>query len=93
MLITGRTKKTQTMKRENRKASSEILRRLSTNLRRLRAARGYTQRELAKLCGFATSYVGNVEQERVNITLANLETLARVLDCAEEDLIGLPSSH
>jgi DNA-binding XRE family transcriptional regulator len=78
------------MGNQNRKASPEIRWRLSTNLRRLRKARGYTQRQLAKLCGFSTSYIGNVEQGSVNITLANLETLAKGLNCAAEDLLRRP---
>ena len=60
---------------------------LSTNLRRLRAARGYTQRELAHLCRMSKTYVSNVEQGIANISLANLEALAVGLDCATEDLI------
>jgi DNA-binding XRE family transcriptional regulator len=80
-----------TMGNQNRKASPEILWRLSTNLRQLRLARGYTQQELAKICGFSKSYIGNVEQGTVNITLANLETLAIGLNCAEEDLLRRPS--
>ena len=47
----------------------------------------YTQHELARLCGFVDSYVGDVEQETVNITLANLEALAMGLRCLEEDLL------
>lgn len=82
-----------TMGNQNRKASPEILWRLSTNLRKLRQARGYTQRELARICGFSKSYISNVEQGTVNITLANLETLALGLDCAEEDLLRRPSSR
>ena len=78
------------MGKANRKAGSEVLWRLSTNLRRLRKARGYTQRALAKICGFRTSYIGNVEQGVVNITLANLETLAIALMCDEEDLVSPP---
>jgi transcriptional regulator with XRE-family HTH domain len=71
----------------NRKASPGVLWRLSTNLKRLRQARGYTQRELARLCGFSNTYVSNVEQGTVNICLANLEALAKGLECAEEDLL------
>ena len=72
---------------EHRKPSAEILRRLSTNLKSLRRARGYTQYELSKVCGFAASYIGDVEQEMVNITLANLEALAQGLMCLEGDLL------
>lgn len=78
------------MGHQNRKASPEILWRLSTNLRRLRKARGYTQQALARLCGFSKTYISNVEQGTMNITLANLEAIANGLDCAAEDLLRRP---
>lgn len=61
----------------HRRASQEIRWRLGDNLRRLRLARGYTQHELADICGFAKSYISNVETGTVNICLAGLEGLAR----------------
>ncbi len=76
--------------KKNRKASPEIRWRLSENLRRLRKARGYTQRELAQVCGFCKTYISNVEQGTVNITLANLETIGRGLSCSAEDLLMKP---
>jgi transcriptional regulator with XRE-family HTH domain len=75
-----------------RRASPEILWRLSTNLKRLREARGYTQKELANLCGLNKTYIGNVERATINITLANLEAIANGLDCTAEDLLRRPSS-
>jgi DNA-binding Xre family transcriptional regulator len=76
---------------KNRKASPEILWRLATNLKRLREARGYTQHELARRCGFPNSYISDIEQETVNITLANLEALANGLECFAEDLLRRPA--
>jgi transcriptional regulator with XRE-family HTH domain len=76
-----------------RKASSEILWILATNLKRLRDARGYTQQELARRCEFPKSYIGDIEQETVNITLANLEALANGLGCLPEDLLRPPSAR
>lgn len=80
------------MGNQNRKASPEILWRLSTNLKRLRNARGYTQSELANLCGLTKTYIGNVEQGTVNISLANLEAIANGLECSAEDLLRRPWS-
>lgn len=71
----------------NREASSAIRWRLSTNLKTLRHARGYTQERLGSLCGLSKSYISNVEQGTINISLANLEALANGLHCAEEDLL------
>jgi DNA-binding Xre family transcriptional regulator len=80
-----------TMANKIRKASADILWRLSVNLKRFREARGYTQEQLANVCGVTKSYVSNVEQATVNITLANLETLAKGLGCTESDLLRRPS--
>ncbi len=72
---------------QNRRASPGIRWKLSTNVQRLRQARGYTQERLGSLCGLSKSYISNVEQGTVNISLANLEALAKGLACAEEDLL------
>jgi transcriptional regulator with XRE-family HTH domain len=71
----------------NRKASQRIRYRLADNVVRLRHARGFTQRELAEQCGMSPSYIGDVEQGTVNITLANLEALAAGLNCGGADLL------
>jgi len=81
------------MRNQNRKASPEIRWRLSTNVKGLRRARGYTQQELATLCGLSKTYISNVEQGTVNISLANLEVLASGLRCSEEDLLRRPLSQ
>ena len=81
------------MTNNNRKASSEILWRLATNLRRLRKERGYTQERLAKLCGFTKNYISNVEQATVNISLANLEALTRGLNCSMDELLSQPRNR
>jgi transcriptional regulator with XRE-family HTH domain len=78
------------MANKNRKASANILERLSANVKRVRVARGYSQEELAQVCGLHRNYVSNVEQATVNITLANLEALARGLGCTEEELLRRP---
>jgi transcriptional regulator with XRE-family HTH domain len=78
------------MGNKNRKASQEALSRLATNLKKLREARGYTQHELARRSGLGQGYIGDVEREAVNITLANLEALADALECSLEDLVRRP---
>ena len=81
------------MGNKNRKASSDILWRLATNVKKMREARGYTQQELARRCGLNKGYVSKIEQEILNISLANLEALAAGLECSEEDLLRRPSKH
>lgn len=75
------------MKKRNQ-PSTEILASLSYNVRRLRKARGCTQHELARYCGFAASYISDVEQDTVNITLGNLERLMHGLNCTVYDLFA-----
>ena len=65
-----------------------MLGRLAVNLRRLRKARGYTQERLGKLCGLTKNYISNIEQATVNVTLANLEALAKGLNCQAADLLA-----
>jgi transcriptional regulator with XRE-family HTH domain len=81
------------MGNKNRKASPEILWLLAINLRRLRKARGYTQVELARRSGLPNRYISNIEQELKNVTLANLEALAKGLDCSLVDLFLQPTDH
>jgi transcriptional regulator with XRE-family HTH domain len=72
---------------ENRKASMEVRYRVGDNVRKLRKARGLTQEQLGQRCGLCKTYVSNVEQGAVNISLANLEAFANGLECWEEDLL------
>jgi transcriptional regulator with XRE-family HTH domain len=70
----------------NHKPSAEYLGLPTMNLKRLRKARGYTQPQLGKLSGLDRNYISNIEQETVNISLANLERLANALECSLYDL-------
>ena len=74
----------------NRKPSTEILWRIGANVQRLRKARGYTQEELGNRCGFNKGYISKVEQELLNISIANLEALTVGLECSLVDLTMSP---
>lgn len=76
--------------RRNRKARSDVRYVLSKNLKRMRHARGYTRRQLARLCGLSTGYVGSVERGTLHIDLSSLEKLAAALGCTEADLVAAP---
>lgn len=61
---------------------------LAANLRRIRRRRGLTQEQLAqKLAMESVRYVQRVEAGTVNITIAMLAKLARVLEVRPGDLI------
>lgn len=64
---------------------------LARNLRRLRAERGLTLEELAKRAGISRGMLIQIEQKRVNPTLATLVRLAQGLDVGLAELVELGS--
>ncbi len=80
------------MGKPHRKPSAEVRTRLAFNTRTQRKAKGYTLERLAEITGLSVAYIGEVQAGRINVGLANLECLARGLDCTEADLLRpLPS--
>jgi transcriptional regulator with XRE-family HTH domain len=62
---------------------------LARNLRRLRRERGFTLDELASRAGISRSMLIQVEQKRVNPTLATLVRLGQALDVGLAELVEL----
>ena len=62
---------------------------LARNLRRLRAGRGLTLDELAKRAAVSRSMLIQIEQKRVNPTLATLVRLTQALDVGLAELVEL----
>jgi len=62
---------------------------LARNLRHLRGERGLTLGELAKRAGISRSMLIQVEQKRVNPTLATLVRLGQALDVGLAELVEL----
>ena len=50
------------------------------NLRRYRQEKKFTQEELAKLSGVSETLINVAERERSNISLGNIEKIAKALD-------------
>jgi len=73
---------------QNRRPSAASLWLLATNVKRLRKARGYTQLDLSSRSQLGQGYIGDVEREVINCTLANLEALADGLECSLNDLFA-----
>jgi transcriptional regulator with XRE-family HTH domain len=60
---------------------------LSKNLRRFRLEKGLSQEELANLAGLHRTYIGSVERGERNISIDNIECLAKALGCQVVDLL------
>lgn len=70
-------------------SETELLQRFGGHLRTLRAERNLTQEELAAQAGFSRSYYNEIETGKRNISLLNLQKLARCFDISLSDLVDL----
>jgi transcriptional regulator with XRE-family HTH domain len=59
----------------------------SQRLRQIRQNKGLSQEELADLAGLHRTYVGSVERCERNISIDNMERLAKALDVDITDLL------
>ena len=57
-------------------------------IRELREKRGWSQRELARRCGFAAGQVGKYENEEIDPSSTYLTTLANVFGVSVDYLLG-----
>ncbi|MBI4996667.1 MAG: helix-turn-helix transcriptional regulator [Rhodocyclales bacterium] len=60
---------------------------LATNLRSLRAKRGWSQEDLALESGLHRTFVAHVEREARNLSIDNLEKLANALNVPVHELL------
>lgn len=71
---------------------------LADNLRSYRKRAGLTQEQLAEKSGLHRTYIGGIEQQRINVSLKNIERIATALEIdpvllmirAEQDDDGMP---
>lgn len=67
------------------KSTREIF---SENLKRFRLKKRLSQEELADLAGLHRTYIGSVERGERNISIDNIERLAKALECRVIDLLN-----
>lgn len=63
--------------------------RIENRVRELRAARGWTQQELAEAVGVSRQSINSIERSRYVPSLPLALTFARVFGCATDDLFTL----
>lgn len=69
----------------------DILEVLSSNLRRYRKAAGLSQEALANKTNLHRTYIGGIEQRRINVSSINLQKIAEALNIEAWQLLKPPS--
>lgn len=66
----------------------EILKQFSVRVKKLRSHRGITQEDLAALSGLSRQYIGDVERGQRNISLLNMEKIAKAFGITISELLN-----
>lgn len=66
---------------------SQLLAIFSDNVRRLRRERKLSQEELAELAGVHRTYIGMLERREKNVTIHNIERIAKALEVSPDSLL------
>lgn len=64
-----------------------ILERFGQNVQRVRKERNISQEKLAELAGLHRTYIGMIERAEKNITLCNIEKVAKALNVKISELV------
>lgn len=67
--------------------TKNILIQFGNNVRRIRKQKSLSQEELADLAGLHRTYIGMIERGEKNITLNNIEKIAKALEVNIKDLL------
>ncbi|MGO4344528.1 helix-turn-helix domain-containing protein [Paenibacillus sp. MCAF9] len=60
--------------------NNDILKLVGEKIREVRKEKGLTQEQLGEMADFTYSYIGRIERGQKNISLQNLDRIARILD-------------
>ena len=63
---------------------------LADNLKRVRCERGYSQENLAEIVDLHRTYISGIERGTRNVSLRNIEKIARALELPVIDLLTEP---
>jgi transcriptional regulator with XRE-family HTH domain len=62
--------------------------RVGRNIRKIRMMRGYSQEQLADLAGLHFTYISSVERGQRNISIVNVEKIAKALAVETQRLLA-----
>ena len=65
----------------------------AANVRRLRIAGGFSQESFADACGLHRTYIGSIERGERNVSLDNIERIARALGVSIAALFAQPGGR
>jgi len=71
----------------SKSVSSDARRVFAKRMRQIRQVKGLSQEALADLAGLHRTYVGSVERSERNVSIDNMERLARALEVDIVDLL------
>jgi transcriptional regulator with XRE-family HTH domain len=64
-----------------------ILKQFGDRVRKLRVKNNWSQEELAKRAGLHRTYIGSIERSERNVSLINIERIAKALKVKISDLV------
>jgi transcriptional regulator with XRE-family HTH domain len=64
----------------------DVLARFGRRVRELRAAAGFSQEGFAAHCGLDRTYIGGIERGERNVSLRNIEVIAKALEMSVSKL-------
>jgi transcriptional regulator with XRE-family HTH domain len=67
--------------------NSKILKTFAKNVRALRREKGWSQEELARRADLHRTYIGSIERLERNVSLLNVERIAKALKVEARNLI------
>jgi transcriptional regulator with XRE-family HTH domain len=67
--------------------TNNILRKFGNKVKTLRLEKGWTQEELARRAELHRTYIGSIERYERNVSLLNVERIAKALGVKTKDLL------
>lgn len=64
-----------------------ILKRFGNNVKKLRQNIGWSQKDLSSKSGLHRTYIGSIEKGGRNVSLINIERIAKALDIEMKELL------